>query len=347
MNIFKSIEWLENNNLKILDQRKLPHEISYEITNDYHEVIFLIETMAVRGAPAIGVAGAFALVLASLNFNKDDEAKYSHFLYSCANEIKSARPTAVNLSWAVDRLLRKYEKSVCYTPSDASQILLKEAKKIFNEDIQINKLIGKSALKLIPNKAKIIHHCNTGSLATVDYGTALGIIRIAHENGKDIFIYVDETRPRLQGAKLTAWELQQLNIPHQVIVDSASGYVMKHCGVDMCIVGCDRVAKNGDTANKIGTYNLAIVAKAHKIPFYVAAPTSTIDLSIPSGDHIEIEERDKNEITHIGDYKITPDGIEVFNPAFDITSKELITAFITEKGIIYPPFEGNFSKILQ
>jgi methylthioribose-1-phosphate isomerase len=238
------------------------------------------------------------------------------------------------------------EKTLSFSTKEDTSILLAEAKAIFDEDIEINKKIGNNALPLINKDAKIIHHCNTGSLATVEYGTALGIIRIAHEQGKNVFVFVDETRPRLQGAKLTAWELKQLDIPHKVIVDSASGYVMKRFGVDMCIVGCDRVARNGDTANKIGTYNLAIVARAHRVPFYVAAPTSTIDLSIQSGDFIEIEERNSKEITRIGEYEITPVGTDVFNPAFDITPAKLITAFITERGIIYPPFDKNFSKII-
>jgi methylthioribose-1-phosphate isomerase len=315
-------------------------------TNDYCEVIELIKTMAIRGAPAIGVAGAYALVMASLKSEKENFLDFKHYVYKCAEKIKFSRPTAVNLSWAVDRLLLKLETSLRFSIPEATHILLTEAKAIFDEDIEINKKIGNNALPLIKNDSKIIHHCNTGSLATVEYGTALGIIRISHEHGKNVFVFVDETRPRLQGSKLTAWELKLLNIPHKVIVDSASGLVMKRYGVNMCIVGCDRVARNGDTANKIGTYNLAIVARAHNVPFYVAAPTSTIDLSIQSGDFIEIEERNSNEITRMGDYEITPSGTEVFNPAFDITPAKLITAFITEKGIIYPPFEQNFSKIM-
>lgn len=343
--MFRSIEWLEEFQLKVLDQRKLPQDISYIITDDYLEVIELISTMAIRGAPAIGVAGAFALVLASLKFEKDNYPEYKHYLYKCAEKIKSARPTAVNLSWSVDRLLKKIEKSFCLSEVEATTELLSEAKEIYDDDIKINKKIGKYAQPLIKDTSTIIHHCNTGSLATVDYGTALGIIRIAHELGKDVFVFVDETRPRLQGAKLTAWELQQLNIPHKVIVDGASGYVMKRFKVDMCIVGCDRVARNGDTANKIGTYNLAIAAKAHRVPFYVAAPMSTIDIGIQSGDFIEIEERNATEITHIGDFSITPNETDVYNPAFDITPAKLITAFITEKGIIYPPFEKNIPKL--
>jgi methylthioribose-1-phosphate isomerase len=204
-----------------------------------------------------------------------------------------------------------------------------------------------NALVLVPDEATIIHHCNTGSLATVDYGTALGIIRTAHEHGKKVKVLVDETRPRLQGARLTAWELKHLGIPHRVIIDGASGHFMRTEGVDLCVVGCDRVAANGDTANKIGTYNLALVAYAHDVPFYVAAPTTTIDLSTPTGDDIVIEERSAREVTHIGDTQITPDGVEAANPAFDVTPARYITAIITERGIVYPPYEETLRRMME
>jgi len=212
--------------------------------------------------------------------------------------------------------------------------------------VRTNKQIGLNAMPLVPDGAKIIHHCNTGSLATVDYGTALGIIRTAHEQGKQVHAYLDETRPRLQGARLSAWELKQLGVPHTVIVDGASGHLMRTTGIDLGVVGCDRVAANGDTANKIGTYNLALVAYAHNVPFYVAAPTSTIDMSIPSGDEIDIEERPPGEVTHVGDTKITPDGIDVANPAFDITPACFITAIITEVGIAYPPYKDSLAELM-
>jgi methylthioribose-1-phosphate isomerase len=222
---------------------------------------------------------------------------------------------------------------------------LAEAHAIADEDVKTNLAIGHNASTLIPENAKILHHCNTGSLATVDYGTALGIIRVAHETGKHVHAYLDETRPRLQGARLSAWELKQLGIPHTVIVDGASGHLMRAVGVDLCLVGCDRVAANGDTANKIGTYNLALAAAAHQIPFYVAAPTSTIDMTLPNGDVIPIEERSSAEITRIDGCQITPNDTPVLNFAFDITPAKYITAIITELGLAYPPYEESLARL--
>ena len=224
---------------------------------------------------------------------------------------------------------------------------LAEADAIAEEDVAINKAIARHALPLIPDTATIIHHCNTGALATVDYGTALGIIRMAHEEGKNVFALVDETRPRLQGARLTAWELMQYGVPFKIIVDGASGHFMRTMGVDRCVVGADRVAANGDTANKIGTYNLAVVAHENGVPFYVAAPTTTIDLSTPTGDDIPIEERPPEEVTLVlGECQIAPDDAPAANPAFDVTPARYITAIVTEKGIVYPPFEDNLAKLM-
>jgi methylthioribose-1-phosphate isomerase len=226
-------------------------------------------------------------------------------------------------------------------------LILQEAHKIAEEDIRANRQIGQNAQPLVPNPARILHHCNTGSLATVDYGTALGIVRCAFESGKQVHVYLDETRPRLQGARLSAWELNQLGIPHTVIVDGASGFVMRKIGIDLCVVGADRIAANGDAANKIGTYNLALAAKAHGVPFYVAAPTSTIDMNIRSGDEIPIEERSAEEITHVGKERIVPEGSPVLNFAFDVTPAHLITAIITEAGIAYPPFEESLARLMD
>jgi methylthioribose-1-phosphate isomerase len=222
-----------------------------------------------------------------------------------------------------------------------------EALAVAREDGKINKRLGLNALPLIPDQAIIIHHCNTGTLATVEYGTALGVIRAAHENGKQVFVLVDETRPRLQGARLTAWELLQDDIPFKVIADGASGHYMRTSDVDLCVVGCDRVAANGDTANKIGTYNLAVVAHENGVPFYVAAPTSTIDMLSPTGDTIEIEERPAREVTHVGEIQITPEGTQVGNPAFDITPAKYISGIITERGVAYPPLEKSLAKLLE
>lgn len=229
--------------------------------------------------------------------------------------------------------------------AELKERLLKEALLIAEEDVETNKAIGKNAMPLIPEGAVIFHHCNTGSLAAVDYGTALGIIRLAHEENKNVFAFVDETRPRLQGGRLTAWELLQYGVPFKVVADSTSGHYMRTQRVDLCVVGTDRVAANGDVANKIGTYNLAVVAHENKVPFYVAVPKTTIDMNTPSGDQIEIEERPAEEVTHVGSWQITPNGTPVGNPAFDITPAKYVTAFITEDGVVYPPYEENLAKL--
>ena len=346
MSAFRSIEWLNEGIVRLLDQRLLPQQTIY---NDYTtalEVAKAIKEMVVRGAPAIGATAAYGLVLTAVHTTATNPAHLRQELSESDAILRQSRPTAVNLFWALDRMQARL-----YTcPNDIltiQQALLDEAHTIATEDVQINRQIGLNALPLIPDKATIIHHCNTGSLATVDYGTALGIIRTAHEHGKQVKVLVDETRPRLQGARLTAWELQQQGIPFQIIVDGASGYFMKYEGVDLCVVGADRVAANGDVANKIGTYNLALVAHAHGVPFYVAAPTTTIDLATKTGDEIEVEQRPLTEITHIGQEKIAPDGAPASNPAFDITPAKYVTAVVTEKGVITPPFLENFQRLFD
>jgi methylthioribose-1-phosphate isomerase len=258
-----------------------------------------------------------------------------------------ARPTAVNLFWATDRILDLASGLEGDSPHALRRAILDEAHAIAAEDVLTNRQIGLNAMPLVPDLATIIHHCNTGSLATADYGTALGIIRTAHERGKQVEVLVDETRPRLQGGQLTAWELKQLGIPMRVIVDGASGHFMRSEKVDLCIVGADRVASNGDTANKIGTYNLALVAWAHSVPFYVAAPTTTVDMSLSSGDSIAIEQRPAREITHVGNRQVMPDDVSVANPAFDITPAKYITAIITERGIARPPYGSSLDALLQ
>ncbi len=345
MTRYRSIEW-RNGVLRLLDQRLLPHEIVFRNISDYREVAEAIREMVIRGAPAIGAAAAYGLALAAMNSQAKDASALLGDLEKAAEVLKSARPTAVNLFWAIERVMKRAKDSTLKRAEEIRQVVLSEAQAIADEDVWVNQQIGLHALPLIPNPARIIHHCNTGSLATVDYGTALGVIRTAHEHGKQVHVYVDETRPRLQGARLTAWELQQLGIPHTVIADGASGYIMRTRGVDLCVVGCDRVAANGDTANKIGTYNLALVAHAHRVPFYVAAPTSTIDLSIPNGDAIPIEERPSQEVTHVGREQIVPNGVDVANPAFDVTPAEYITAIITEMGIAFPPYEVSLFEMV-
>jgi len=330
----------------MLDQRRLPHETIYLDYTDYRQVAAAIREMVIRGAPAIGAAAAYGLALTAHHSQAGDVETLRQELETAAEVLREARPTAVNLFWAIDRVLARVAYPDLTTVEAIRQATLAEAEAIAADDVQTNKQIGLNALPLVPNRANVIHHCNTGSLATVDYGTALGIIRTAHEHGKQVHAYLDETRPRLQGARLSAWELKQLDVPHTVIVDGASGHLMRTVGVDLCVVGCDRIAANGDTANKIGTYNLALVAQAHNVPFYVAAPTSTIDMSIASGDEIKIEERPPEEVTHVGDTQITPDGVDVANPAFDVTPARYITAIITEVGIAYPPFEDSLAELM-
>lgn len=345
MSAYRSIEWRDGA-VRMLDQRRLPHETIYLDYTDYRQVAAAIREMVIRGAPAIGAAAAYGLALTAHHSQAGDVETLRAELETTAKVLREARPTAVNLFWATDRVLAGAADPNLTTVEAIRQATLAEAEAIAADDVQTNKQIGLNALPLVPNRANVIHHCNTGSLATVDYGTALGIIRTAHEHGKQVHAYLDETRPRLQGARLSAWELKQLDVPHTVIVDGASGHLMRTVGVDLCVVGCDRIAANGDTANKIGTYNLALVAQAHNVPFYVAAPTSTIDMSIASGDEIKIEERPPEEVTHVGDTQITPDGVDVANPAFDVTPARYITAIITEVGIAYPPFEDSLAELM-
>lgn len=343
---YRSVEWVDGT-LRMLDQRLLPAACEYLNYTDYRDVAEAIRDMVVRGAPAIGVAAAYGMALAALECQAAELTGLKKELNRAADVLRASRPTAVNLFWAVDRMLERAQHAGDVQPQVLKDDLLQEAHAIYNEDILINRQIGLNGLELVPQDAVFIHHCNTGALATVDYGTALGIIRTAHEHGCNVLVYVDETRPRLQGARLTTWELGQLGIPHKLIVDGASGFVMATRRVDLATVGSDRIAANGDTANKIGTYNLAIVAKAHGVPFYVAAPTSTIDLSLKSGAEIEIEMRAAQEIIHIGSESIAPGGTEVLNPAFDVTPAKYITAFITEGGIAYPPFTESLPAVVQ
>lgn len=354
MDAFRSIEWT-GGKLRLLDQRLLPLETTYRDYISYIDVASAIRNMVVRGAPAIGVTAAFGLAIAAQESTAQTLLAFLTDLKAAGDHLIAARPTAVNLSWAVSHLLALAADDIDQQTSPNTvtkvsekeaiallkQTLLDEAKAIYQADIDICKQLGINAQELIPNPANVIHHCNTGALAAVDYGTAIGIIRVAHEQGKQIYAFLDETRPRLQGASLSAYEMQAFGIPHTVIVDGASGYVMRTRQIDACLVGCDRVAANGDIANKIGTYNLAVVARAHKVPFYVACPTSTLDMTIASGNEIEIEERPASEITQVKEQQITPTETPVFNPAFDVTPAEYVSAIVTEKGIVYPPYKDN------
>jgi methylthioribose-1-phosphate isomerase len=346
MNPYFSLRWMDGY-LRLLDQRLLPHESRYIDYVDYREVARAIREMVVRGAPAIGAAAAYGLVLAANESKGVTRENILADLDEAGTNLRDARPTAVNLAWAVKRVLNLAHSHEPTNVAILRRVILDEAQAIAEEDVQACLQMGLNGLSFVPEGAGIVHHCNTGALATVGIGTALGVIRTAHEAGKRIHVYVDETRPRLQGARLTAWELGQLGIPHTVITDGASGFFMRQGKVQLCLVGCDRVAANGDTANKVGTYNLALAAYAHGIPFYVVGPTSTLDLATASGDDIPIEFRDGEEVTFLGGQRLTPEGTQAANPAFDITPAKYITAIVTEKGVAYPSYEVSLSGLVR
>ena len=325
-----AIRW-EGNTLYLLDQTKLPVEETWIPYTDYRPVADAICTMVVRGAPAIGVTAAYAYCLAALAGDKLDEAKAV---------LAASRPTAVNLFWALDRMARK--AADC---SGDPETLIAEAVAIHQEDVSMCKAMGLYGAAVVPDHARILTHCNAGALATGGYGTALGVIRAAHEQGKVDMVYADETRPLLQGARLTAYELVTDHIPATLIADNMAASLMAKGKIDMVVVGCDRMAANGDFANKIGTYSVAVNAHHHGVPFYVALPCSTIDLTIPDGSGIPIEERDKNEVRTLYGVQTAPATVEVYNPAFDVTPHSLVTGIITEKGVIYPPFKENLEKL--
>lgn len=344
--MFKTIEW-ENNNVVMIDQRLLPNEEVYKTYTDFLDVAEAIREMVVRGAPAIGVAAAMGVALGALQINAKERNGFAKEFEKICKIMASTRPTAVNLFWAIERMKRVLKENPKSNADELKQLLVQEAKNIHKEDIEINKRMGRHGSALIKNKATVITHCNAGALATAGYGTALGIIRAAVEDGKKIKVFADETRPFLQGSRLTAWELMKDGIDTTLITDNMAGYMMKKGLIDVVIVGADRIAANGDTANKIGTYSVAILAKEHKIPFYVAAPISTIDLKIKTGEKIPIEERDIREVTHIKDIPIAPRGIKVRNPAFDVTPNKFITAIITENGVARKSFEKSLKRLVN
>ncbi len=339
----------EDEVLKLIDQRILPLEIQYYEASNYKEVCEAIKKMVVRGAPAIGAAGAFGYYLAVKEISTDKDILNLDNINKAKEELLATRPTAVNLRWGIERMEEVLKNNLAKDIKKDKIVdkLLKEAKQIAKEDIESNKILGGFGNELIEQDDNILTHCNAGALATVDYGTALGVIRKAHSDNKNIKVYIDETRPRLQGASLTAFEMLEEEIPATVIVDSAAATLMQKEMIDKVVVGADRIAKNGDAANKIGTFMLSVVAKRYNIPFYVAAPTSTVDFDIDKGEDIEIEIREDKEVTEIRSVQIAPEGIDVYNPAFDITPSENITAIITERGIIKPPFEENITKLLK
>jgi len=322
----------------MLDQRLLPHREVYRVCRDYDQVADAIRKMVIRGAPAIGVAAAMGVALGALKAPaKTFDRDFERILLI----LGKTRPTAVNLFWALGRMRQVYSENRSRGVDLVKRALKDEAQKIYKEDIAANKQIGKNGASLLRNAKQIMTHCNAGALATAGYGTALGVIRALKESGKEFEVFVNETRPFLQGARLTAWELKKEKIPATLITDSMAGYLMQQGRVDAVVVGCDRVAANGDVANKIGTYTIAVLARRHGIPFFVAGPTSSIDVNCASGKDIPIEQRDAKEVSHIFGKALAPKGMRVLNPAFDVTSQDLITAIITEKGVIHPPYQQN------
>lgn len=344
----RTIEW-DRGQVRLLDQRRLPQECIFLTLDDYRDVARAIEGMAIRGAPAIGVAAAFGMALAAQTSQAVNPADLLADLRRAAQVLRATRPTAVNLFWAIERMLQCAQSEMA-GGADVGSIasaLLSEAQALADQDVTINRQIGSYGVRVVPQGARILTHCNAGALATVDYGTALGVVRAAHEQGRQVHVFVDETRPRLQGARLTAWELRREGISMTLIADNAAGHLMRTGQIDLVLVGADRVAANGDVANKIGTYKLAVVAQENGIPLYVAAPTSTIDLSVPTGDAIHIEERDVREVTHMAGVCIAPPGVEAYNPAFDVTPHRYVTGIITEKGILYPPFASHLQRVVS
>lgn len=335
----RTIWWNSNNRtVQMIDQRLLPHRLELPEFADYRTVAAAIHNMTIRGAPAIGAAGAYAMALAALQSPAQTRDSLLIDLQAAKTVLDAARPTAVNLSWATQRLLDLAYHLVLPNMDDLRSALLAAAERLADEDVEINRRMGAFGAAVILDGANILHHCNTGSLAAVDYGTALGVVRAAVEQGKKVHVWVDETRPRLQGARLTAWELMQDGIPMTLIADNAAGHLMRTGKVDVVLFGADRVAANGDVANKVGSYSLAVLAQENGIPCYSVVPTSTVDLNLPSGDHIPIEERAADEVTHVGGVAVAPAQVPVLNLAFDVTPHRYLTGIMTEEGICYPPF---------
>jgi len=340
----ETLRW-RNNQLEMIDQRCLPSVVQYLSYSDAQTVADGIQKMVVRGAPAIGVAAAYGIALEAQKYVLLNGADFHKRMAQAFKVLAASRPTAVNLFWALNRMRDRLSDAAQTETVSLARLLLDEAHAIYHEDIEINKTMGTFGASILEDGMCVLTHCNAGALATAGHGTALGVIRSAVTAGKKITVFADETRPFLQGARLTAWELSEDGIDTTLITDNMSGHFMKSGAIDAVIVGTDRVAANGDVANKIGTYMVAVLAKEHDIPFYVACPLSTIDLSIPSGDDIPIEERSSNEVTGYGDVRWAPKNIQVRNPSFDVTPARLVTALITEKGIVYSPSDNKLKAL--
>ncbi len=346
--MIKTLYWTDEG-VVMIDQRRLPTQELYPVFRTYVDVAGAIKDMVIRGAPAIGIAAAMGVALGARDIGTEDPDAFELEFYKICDLLASTRPTAVNLFWAIERMKTLYMKLRNQEQPLASirQQLIDEAKRMHTEDVEINQRLGQFGAGLIDDGAKVLTHCNAGALATAGYGTALGVIRAAVESGKSVAVLADETRPFLQGARLTAWELSKDGIPVTLITDSMAGHFMKQGEVDCVIVGADRIAANGDVANKIGTYSVAVLARENGIPFYVAAPISTLDLSIASGDEIPIEERHSDEVTHVAGVQLAPAGIVIANPAFDVTPNRYVTAIITELGIARPDYKQSLSTLYR
>ncbi|HZR67378.1 MAG TPA: S-methyl-5-thioribose-1-phosphate isomerase [Terriglobales bacterium] len=342
--MIQTLEWTDRG-VRFIDQTKLPTEETYVTCKTYQQVADVIRNMVVRGAPAIGVAAAMGIALGVKESKAETTGDLKREFDQVCDVIGKTRPTAVNLFWAIRRMQQKFELLRVRPPQQIKQALIEEAQRMHAEDIAINKAMGTHGATLMPASGGVLTHCNAGALATCGYGTALGVIRAAVEHGKKIHVYADETRPFLQGSRLTAWELVKDGIPTTVISDNMSGAMMRQGKIGAVIVGADRIAANGDVANKIGTYTVAVLAKEHGIPFYVAAPISTVDLATPDGSKIPIEQRNAAEVTHIAGKVITPEGIQVENPAFDVTPAKYVTAIVTEQGIARAPYEDSLPNL--
>jgi methylthioribose-1-phosphate isomerase len=342
--VIETVRW-KDGRVAILDQRRLPDERRVLACESVEEVAEAIETLAVRGAPAIGIAAAYGVALAARLAGGEPRPFQSRAIREASERLGATRPTAVNLGWALSRMRRAHDALGESDPATVERVLLEEADRILEEDLEASRRMAEAGSVLVPDGARVLTHCNTGGLATGGLGTALSLVTRAHATGRKVSVLVDETRPLLQGSRLTAWELTEAGVPHRVLVDAAAAWAIARGLVDLVVIGADRVARNGDTANKVGSYGVALAARAHAIPFYVVAPASSFDPSLASGSAIPIEERSGREVTRVGERRVAPEGATAFNPAFDVTPGELVAAFVTEAGIFRPPYDFTAERL--